>query len=599
MYRIAPFLLGAALTGFSPLPAADEDGGALFQTHCAVCHKEPPVNRAPLPDALKKLSRDAILASMESGSMKEQSRALTAPQRQAIAAFLTRGSTTQAETATGMCAAGYESRTDSTYWNGWGVDATNSNFQSAKMAGIRTDQIPKLRLKWAFGFSGAAAAMGQPVMVGGRLYFGSQDGTVFATDAKTGCIYWTFKAPATVRTAVTIGTVGHARHAAMFGDAQANVYAVNTKDGSLIWKVKLDDHPVARITGAPKMHGSRLYVPVSSIEEVNAGGPKYECCKFRGSVAAIDIESGKMVWKTYAIPDAPVPTKKNSAGVQLHGPSGAAVWLSPTLDLKKRLVYAGTGNAYSDPPTRFSDAILALDMDTGKLVWSKQLTEKDGWNFACINPNKANCPENAGPDVDIGASPILRDLPGGKRVLVVGQKSGMVHGLDPDAQGAILWQTKIGEGGALGGVQWGMAADGNHAYVALSDVHKRMEAGGLFALSLAKGEKVWYSPPVKPACAGKFGCSPALMAPVAVMEGVVFSGAMDGVLRAHDAKTGKVIWEYNTLQSYQTVNGVKGQGGSLSATGPVFAGGMMFLNSGYGVLGGMGGNVLLAFEPAP
>jgi polyvinyl alcohol dehydrogenase (cytochrome) len=592
MCRIAFLLLGALL-----LPAADEDGSALFQMHCAVCHKEPPVNRAPLPDALRKMSRESVLASMETGSMKEQSRALNAAQRQAIAAFLTRGATEQSGANAGACPAGFESRSDSTYWNGWGVDATNGNFQPLKQAGLRADQVSKLRLKWSFGFQGAAAAMSQPVMVGGRLYFGSQDGTVFAADARTGCVFWTFKAAATVRTAVTIGTVGHARHAAMFGDTQANVYAVNTKDGSLIWKVKLDEHPVARITGAPKMHGSRLYVPVSSIEEVTGGGPKYECCKFRGSVAAIDIESGKVAWKTYTIPDPPSPTKKNSAGVQLYGPAGAAVWLSPTLDLKKRIVYIGTGNAYSDPPTRYSDAILAIDMDSGRLVWSRQLTEKDGWNFACVNPNKANCPENSGPDVDIGASPILRELPGGKRVLVVGQKSGVVHGLDPDAQGAILWQTRIGEGGALGGVQWGMAADNANVYVALSDVHKKLEAGGLFALSLAKGEKVWHAPPAAPACAGKFGCTPAQMAPVAVLEGVVFSGAMDGVLRAYDAKTGKVIWEYNTLQSYQTVNGVKAQGGSLSATGPVFAGGMMFLNSGYGMLGGMAGNVLLAFAP--
>jgi polyvinyl alcohol dehydrogenase (cytochrome) len=592
MYRIAFLFLCAVL-----LPAADEDGSALFQTHCAVCHKEPPVNRAPLPGALRKMSRESVLASMETGSMKEQSRALTAAQRQAIATFLTRASAAEPDAQTGLCPPGYESPSDSTYWNGWGVDATNGNFQPPKQAGLRAGQIPNLRLKWSFGFPGAAAAMGQPAMVGGRLYFGSQDGTVFATDARTGCLFWTFKAAATVRTAITVGTVGHARHAAMFGDSQANVYAVNTKDGSLLWKVKLDEHPVARITGAPKLHGSRLYVPVSSIEEVTGGGPKYECCKFRGSVAAVDIESGKVVWKTYTIPDPPSPTKKNSAGVQLYGPAGAAVWLSPTLDLKKRIVYVGTGNAYSDPPTKYSDAILAIDMDSGRLVWSKQLTEKDGWNFACVNPNKANCPENAGPDVDIGASPILRELPGGRRVLVAGQKSGVVHGLDPDAEGAILWQTRIGEGGALGGVQWGMAADNANVYVALSDVHRKLEAGGLFALSLAKGEKVWHAPPVKPACAGKFGCTPAQMAPVAVLEGVVFSGAMDGVLRAYDAKTGKVIWEYNTLQSYQTVNGVKAQGGSLSATGPVFAGGMMFLNSGYGMLGGMAGNVLLAFAP--
>ncbi|MCS7025355.1 MAG: PQQ-binding-like beta-propeller repeat protein [Bryobacteraceae bacterium] len=599
MHRTGFFFLACVLANTARLWGAEENGGELFQKHCAACHRDPPVNRAPLPEALRKLSQEAILSSLESGSMKEQGRLLTLGQRQAIASFLTRGADRAAGATSSVCPAGYEPRTSSSYFNGWGADVTNSNFQPASRAGLRADQIPKLQLKWAFGFPGASAAMGQPTLVGGRLYFGSQDGTVYSIDAHTGCVFWTFKASATVRAAVTIGTVGHARQAALFGDTQAQVYAVNARDGSLIWKVKVDDHPLARITGAPKMHGSRLYVPVSSIEEVSGGSPKYECCRFRGSVVALDIEGGKILWKTYTIPDEPHPTKKNKEGVQLYGPSGAAVWLSPTLDLKRRWVYVGTGNAYSDPPTQFSDAILALEMDTGKLVWSKQLTERDGWNFACVNPNKTNCPENAGPDVDIGASPILREIGGGKRVLVVGQKSGMVHGLDPDAEGRILWQTRVGEGGSLGGVQWGMAADQERVYVALSDVHKRLEAGGLFALSLEKGEKVWYAPPVKPPCAGKFGCTPALMAPVAVMDTVVFAGAMDGVLRAYESKSGQLIWEYNTLQSYSTVNGVKAQGGSLSATGPVLAEGMMFLNSGYGLLGGMAGNVLLAFKPAP
>jgi polyvinyl alcohol dehydrogenase (cytochrome) len=345
------------------------------------------------------------------------------------------------------------------------------------------------------------------------------------------------------------------------------------------------------------MSGSRLYVPISSIEEVTGGNPKYECCKFRGSVAAIDVESGKQVWKSYAIPDPPTPTRKNNIGTQLYGPAGAAIWSAPTLDLKRRLVIVGTGNAYADPSTKYSDAVIAFDMDTGAMKWVTQLAENDGWNFACVNPNPINCPQKSGPDVDIGSSPILKTLANGKRVLLIGQKSGVVHGLDPDDNGKILWQTRIGAGGALGGVQWGMAADDEHVYVALSDVHLREKAGGLFALKLATGEKAWYAAPVKPACLGKSGCSPAQMAPLTVLNGVVFAGSMDGVLRAHNAKTGDIIWQYDTLRDFDTVNGVKAKGGSLSATGPVFAGGMMFLNSGYGALGGMPGNVLLAFAP--
>lgn len=573
-----------------------EDGGSLFNQHCAVCHRNPPVNRAPLLEALQQLSKDAILNSMVAGSMREPSAKLTMEQKTAIAEFLARPATTRPAGA-GFCPPGHKPRPDMSSWTGWGADVANTRFQPAALAGLSAGQIAKLQLKWAFGFAGASAALAQPVARKGKLYFGSQNGTVYAADARTGCVFWTFKAPAAVRTAIAVAAVENSRQLALFGDAQANVFAVDLEQGRQIWRTKVDEHPVARITGALALDGSRLFVPVSSVEEVSGGNPKYECCKFRGSIVALDAASGRIIWKTYMIPDPPQPTRKNSAGVQLYGPSGAAVWLSPTLDIEKGVLYVGTGNAYSDPLTQYSNAVIALEMKTGRMLWVRQLTPGDGWNFSCINPNKANCPESAGPDVDIGASPILRALKGGKRVLVVGQKSGVVHGLDPDAGGKILWQTRVGVGGALGGVQWGMAADEEHLYVAVSDVHLREKAGGLFALRLTNGEVVWHAPPSRPPCAGKPGCTPAQMGAVTAIPGVVFSGAMDGVLRAWETHTGRLIWEFDTARDFETVNGVKARGGSLSGSGPVVAGGMVFVNSGYGILGGMPGNVLLALAP--
>lgn len=577
--------------------AAAPDGAAVFQKNCVVCHKPDSENRAPLPEAMGKTGQERIVKALESGTMKAQGASLTADERAAVADYLVKTfGGGRVETAKGFCAVGYEPTTNSSFWNGWGVDLANTRMQPANMAGLTAAQVPKLQLKWAFGFPNSASAMAQPALVGGRLYFGSFDGTVFSADAKTGCIFWSFKADATVRTAISVGAIRAGRYALMFGDVKANVYAVDGKDGSVVWKSKVEDHPVARITGAPKLVGSRLYVPVSSIEEVSGGSPKYECCTFRGSVVALDAESGKQVWKTYAIPDPPKATKKNASGTQLKGPAGAAIWLSPTIDRKRNVLYVGTGNGYSDPLTKYSDAVIAMDLDTGGMKWVQQLTPKDGWNFSCVNPSKASCPEDFGEDVDIGASPILKELPGGKSILLIGQKSGVVHALDPDQQGKILWQTRVGKGGALGGIQWGMAADNDNVYVALSDVAMREKAGGLFALKLTTGEKVWYAEPEKPECLGRGGCTPAQMAPVTVIPGVVFSGAMDGVLRAYDAKTGKVVWSFNTLREFETVNGVKAKGGSLSATGPVIANGMLYVNSGYGALGGMGGNVLLAFS---
>jgi polyvinyl alcohol dehydrogenase (cytochrome) len=341
-------------------------------------------------------------------------------------------------------------------------------------------------------------------------------------------------------------------------------------------------------------------VPVSSVEEVPPANVKYACCTFRGSVVAIDTRTGKQVWKSYAIPDPPKATRVNSAGTQLSGPAGAAIWSAPTLDLKRKAIYVATGNSYTSPADRHTDAIIAFDLETGSMLWSQQMTPGDGWNFSCMNPNKASCPDSPGEDLDFGSSPILKTA-GGRDLLIVGQKSGVVHALDPNQMGKIVWQARIGHGGALGGVEWGLAADDENVYVALSDINQRKpeSGGGLFALRLATGEKAWDTPAPKPSCLGKPGCTAAQMAAVTLIPGVVFSGSMDGHLRAYETGGGKIIWDYDTLQDYQTINGVKARGGSLNAAGPTVAGGMLYVNSGYGALGGMPGNVLLAFAADP
>ncbi len=597
MPRVPAVLLAFCL----PVFAANENGSALFQKNCAICHK-PNNNRTPLPETLGQMPKQAILAALDTGAMKAQGALLSAAEREAIAGFLTAGHVASTEPATrvGACPEAAAPLKNLTGWNGWGVDLLNTRFQPAKLAGLSASQVPNLKLKWAFGFAGVGVTYGQPTIADGRLFFGSADGTVYSIDAGSGCIYWTFKAPATVRTAISLGPIG-ARTAAYFGDVKAFAYAVDARTGELLWKYQVDDHPAARVTGAPKLYDGRLYVPVSSIEEVSGGSPKYVCCKFRGSVVALDASTGKQLWKTYAIPDAPSPSGQNSEGVDRFGPSGAAIWSSPTIDVQRKLLYVGTGDQYSDPPTKYSDAVIALDLETGSMKWAQQLTPNDGWNFACVNPNKANCPEHSGPDIDIGASPVLMRA-GGKDVLVVGQKSGMLHGLDPEKRGDILWEVRIGKGGALGGIMWGLAADGKNVYAPLSDFSGRKNAdgtlsgGGLFAIDPATGGKVWGSAPVTPACAGKPGCSPAQMAPATAIPGVVFSGSMDGHLRAYSTTDGAILWDYDTLRDYDTVNGVKAKGGSMSATGPTIANGMLFVSSGYGALGGMNGNVLLAFS---
>src|SRR5208337_1612455 len=240
-----------------------------------------------------------------------------------------------------------------------------------------------------------------------RLFFGSGDGTVYSLDAGKGCTIWTFKADSYVRSAITIADLAPGRYLAYFGDGEGNVYALNAENGTQVWKLKVDEHPFARITGSPKWYRDRLYVPVSSVEEVPSNDPQYSCCTFRGSVVALDAETGKQIWKSYTIREKPDITGKNKSGITMYGPAGAAVWNSPTLDLQRHTLYVGTGDAYTAPAARTSDSILALDMVNGAVRWARQLTVGDGWNFSCTS-NKENCPSEPGPDLDFGSSPILR-----------------------------------------------------------------------------------------------------------------------------------------------------------------------------------------------
>jgi polyvinyl alcohol dehydrogenase (cytochrome) len=320
-------------------------------------------------------------------------------------------------------------------------------------------------------------------------------------------------------------------------------------------------------------------------------------------VVALDAATGKQIWKTYTIGEDARPTQKNKVGTQLWGPSGVAVWSTPTVDVKRRLLYVTTGDNYTDPPTTMSDAFLAMDLDSGKILWSRQLTTGDAFTNACRMPDKTNCPDSNGPDFDFGAPPILVSLPNARRALVAGQKSGVVHAIDPDKNGEVIWQTRVGKGGALGGIQWGSAADQSRVYVALSDIARtsiiRREldpklGGGMFSLSLEKGERVWSTPP--PGCGARERCSPAQSAAVTAIPGVAFSGSVDGHLRAYSTKDGAILWDFDTVGPYKTVNGVEASGGSLDGAGPAIGGGMLFVNSGYPVFGGMPGNVLLAFS---
>ena len=491
-------------------------------------------------------------------------------------------------------------------WTSWGVDIRNSRFQPASVAGIVVRDVPSLELAWAFSLGSVANARSQPAVADGRVFVGTEAGVVFALDAATGCMLWQFKADLPVRTSVVAS-----KSAIFVGDVAANVYAADAATGTRLWKTHVDEHKAAVVTGAPQLYRGVLYVPVSSYESTLPLDPAYGCCTFRGSVVALDAAKGNVIWKTYTIDDTAKATGKSKSGAQTKGPSGAPVWSTPTIDERLDRLYVATGNNYSDPVTPRSDAVLALDRRTGKILWSRQFSPRDAYNSSCDIPGKVNCPASDGPDADFGQPPILVSLPNGRRALVIGQKSGDAHALDPDKGGEVLWSVNVGPGGKLGGAHWGSAVDSRNMYVALSGHQMRavkdttvpggyriepdpQQGGGLAAVSLADGKIVWKAPPSS--CGQRARCSPAQSAAVSAIQGAVFSGSVDGHLRAYSTATGEVIWDVDTAREYPTVNGAKARGGSLDVAGPVIAGGRVYVMSGYALWGGMPGNVLLAFS---
>ena len=584
--------------------AAAQDGAAVFQANCANCHASADATqqgRNPSIDTLRRLSPEAILNALLNGKMRIQAVALSDAERRAVAEFL--GGRALAAAAAGSsvmrcnATSPFRGPTGTSEWNGWGNGSSNTRF--AKDGGISAKDLPKLKLKWAFGFSGVTSARAQPALVGNRLFIASDTGDVHALDPKTGCAYWSFRAQATVRTGLLVApyssSSGANGWALFFGDLRANAYALDASTGQVIWVRKVDDHPYAAITGTLAYYSGRVFVPVQGLnEEVQGGRPEYECCTFRGSVSALDVGTGAVVWRTYTVGEKQL-RGTNARGKRQWGPAGGGIWSAPTIDPRRGAVYVSTGNGYADPPQPMTDAVIALDLQSGKVRWVRQLLANDGWTLGCraTNTDNPNCPATLGPDFDFSASPALTTIEG-RDLLVLPQKSGMTYALDPEKQGALVWQHRIGQGSGRGG-QYGGAVDERYAYFGVGDSTTNAP-GGMVAVKLATGERVWHAPPEKTLCgAPGRDCNAAQGAAVTAIPGAVLSGSYDGGLRAYAADDGTLLWQVDTNREFVTVNGVKANGGSMDGPGPTVAGGLLFVNSGYGGIAGRPGNVLLVF----
>jgi polyvinyl alcohol dehydrogenase (cytochrome) len=410
-----------------------------------------------------------------------------------------------------------------------------------------------------------------------------------------------------VRAAPVLAT-DEGRQLLLVGDLTGWFYALDATTGAKIWETKVETHDSTRLTGSAVVHDGVVFVPVSSWEESRSGDPDYPCCTFRGSVAALRVRDGSQVWKTY-MTDPPRELGKNSNGAPISGPSGAAIWSAPTIDRERELLYVTTGDNYTEPATATSDAVIALAIADGRIAWTRQILEGDAYNGSCQRDHRSNCPFDEGPDHDFGSSAIL--LSGGNRLLA-GQKSGLVYALDATKQGEILWQARVGEGGLNGGVQWGMATDGEYVYATTSDVGRTRwsgnpfdtrryildpkRGGGLTALRVSDGSRVWHAAPAPCPDSAPAGCSPAQPGAVTLIPGAVFATSNDGHVRAHSTADGRVLWDFDTAREFATANGVPAHGGSLDGQGVVIVDGLVLVASGYPRNGGMPGNVLLAFR---
>jgi polyvinyl alcohol dehydrogenase (cytochrome) len=554
------------------------------------------------------MTTSRILRTLDFGAMMTIAYQLRRDEREAVAGFLGAPGGDPAPRPEAFC----RDRTvtidtsASPLWNGWSPSPDNARFVPAALARLSAGDVPRLKLKWAFGFEGDISAFAQPTVIGNQVFVGSAGGVVHALRADSGCLHWTFQAVGPIRSAI-VAAQSEGKPVLLFGDLTGWFYSLDAATGKEIWRKRPDEHEAVRLSAPPVVHEGLAFVVDSSWEESRSLNPEYPCCNFRGSVTALRVRDGSIAWKTYMIPRAAERTGKTPAGAETWGPSGAGIWSTPTLDVKRRRLYVTTGNNYSLPATPTSDAVVALDVDTGRIVWSKQLLPEDVYNSGCsTTPRGPSCPEGNGPDYDFGSPAILVATSGGRELLLAGQKSGVVWALDPARDGELMWEARVGQGGVNGGVQWGMAADGEHVYAAVSDAVATRTAtertldpkvgGGLTALRITDGTKAWYAAPT-PCEALRARCSPAQSAALTAIPGVVFSGALDGHLRAYSSRDGSILWDFDTARDYQTVNGVKATGGAIDGPGAVVVGGMLFVNSGYMRFGGLPGNVLLAFAP--
>ncbi len=607
----APFKIAAAAP-----PPTEHPGKAIYENACAVCHDHPAASRAPGLDSLKAMRRDTIDHALTQGRMQAQASRLTSQERARLLDFLTGPEAVRDDWSATMACAPERGRMNlgaSPTVAGFGFDARNHRRLSAAQAGLATADFRKLELAWVMAFPKATTMRSQPAVIGTTVFLAvAETSQLFAIDiAGPPCLRWVYRHNLPLRSSVAFGELpGARRKVVVFGDIGANIHMVDAATGERIWLKHVGLYSLSLTTGTPVLYGDRVYVPISQYEITNGADRDHECCKTHGAVTALDARTGANIWTAHTMEEAR-PVRDRGDGKMLWGPSGAPIWTSPAIDAKRRVLYVGTGEATSEPAAPTTDAILAIDLDDGSIRWSFQATANDIFLTGCESDrNGPNCPrQGVFRDVDFGASVILARRANGSDIVLAGQKSGTLWALDPDHRGKVVWRRDFGQGSPLGGIHWGIATDGERVFAPINWPYGAVRGAdatqqpGLHAIGVETGEVLWsYTSEANcsgdratriRACAGSMGLSAA---PV-VIDGAVVQGGVDGMVRAFDARTGKVLFAFDTARTFKSVNAVEGRGGSIDNAAIVAANGYLLVSSGYGLFGQMPGNVLLAFAP--
>jgi len=602
----------AGVSAAQPAGDAAHPGKAVYDKTCGACHDHPEQSRAPGLASLRAMRLTSVQYHITTGYMRMQAKNLNAAERKDLLEWLSAGQPDNAGWLERAKCKGAAARIDpgvKATVGTWGLDLHNSRDEAAAQAGLTKGDFAKLELAWAVGLPQTPTMRSQPVVAGDTLFIVASDaGRMYAFDTKTGCAKWQFEDAGPLRSSISYGERAPGRPVIVAGDALGFVLAIDARTGKPIWRTDARLVDANRVTGTPVIYKGRVYAPLSATEINHAVDEAYECCKAQGAVVALDLKTGRKLWVGRTMVEA-TKTQKSRVGTQMWGPSGAPIWSTPAIDEKRGLLYVGTGEQNSIPFVDTTDAIVAFDLATGARKWTFQATARDLWHYAC--PKGANCfgaETGITVDHDFGGSVVIAKRADGRDILLAGQKSGAVWALDPDNAGKLIWKTRFSEGGANGGIHWGVAIDGHRVFAGLNDnrpasAEYPLSGVALHALDIDTGKVLWtakgagdcsgdrkarYAP-----CQTRYGFSPAPL----VVDGAVVQGSVDGILRVFDGETGGELWRYDTMRPFDTVNGVAAHGGAVDSSPYVAAGGRLFVVSGYGRFGEAPGNVLLAFKP--